>query len=124
MEELIQRVKKIGVGVQVNQEKLCILTFADDIVLMAENMEDMQKMLDEVGKFSKDRKLKFEVDKSKIMIVNREMKKDEVGKGELLGVALDFVDEYKYLGLMIDKTGLGKEKNGIRKKAEKNVWNN
>ena len=85
MEELIQRVKKIGVGVQVNQEKLCILTFADDIVLMAENMEDMQKMLDEVGKFSKDRKLKFEVDKSKIMIVNREMKKDEVKKGGLLG---------------------------------------
>ena len=87
-------------------------------------MEDMQKMLDEVGKFSKDIKLKFEVDKSKIMIVNREMKKDEVRKGELLGIALDFADEYKYLGLMIDKIGLGKEKNGIRKKAEKNVWNN
>ena len=117
MEELVQRVKKVGVGVPIDQDKLCILTFADDIVLMAETMEDMQKMLDEIGEFSSDIKLNFEVDKSKVMIINREMQNGE--KCELMGKALGMVDEYKYLGLTIDKTGLMKEKNGIRKKAEK-----
>ena len=29
MEELVQRVKKVGVGVPIDQDKLCILTFAD-----------------------------------------------------------------------------------------------
>ena len=119
MEELVQRVKEVGVGVQVNQEKLCILIFADDVVIMAENMEDLQKMLDVIGNFSKDMKLKFEIGKSKVLIINKKKKNDELEKGKLLGETLDFVDEIKYLGLVIDKTGLGKEKNAIRKKAEK-----
>ena len=119
IEELVQRVKEVGVGVKVNQENLCILTFADDIVLMAENMEDLQKLLDEVGNFSKDMRLKFETGKSKILIVNRNMDITEMNSGKLLGEPLEIVDEIKYLGLKLDKTGLGKEKNAIRKKAEK-----
>ena len=85
MEELIWRVKKVGVGVKINKEILCILTFADDVILIAESMEDLQKMLDEVGKFSEDMKLKFETGKSKIMIVNKKQDNGEERKGKLLG---------------------------------------
>ena len=79
----------------------------------------MQKLLNEVGNFSKDMKLKFGTDKSKIMIIKGKMDTNEKEKGNLLGEPLGVVDEIKYLGLKVDKTGLGKEKNTIRKKAEK-----
>ena len=119
MEELTQRVKKVGVGVKINQEKLCILVFADDVILLAESMGDLQKLLDEVEEFSRDIKLQFGIDKCKILPINMDVNEREANKGRLLGEELDFIEEYKYLGLIIDKTGLEKERNGRRKKAEK-----
>ena len=96
-----------------------MLNFADDIVIIAEKMEDLQQMLDEVGKFSEEIKLKFGTEKCKILVINEDINNIQENKGKLLGEELEFVEEYKYLGVNIDKNGLQKEKNGMRKKAEK-----
>ena len=58
MEELTQRIKKTGVGIRIGKEILNILLFADDVVLLNESWEDMQKLLEEVGKFSEDMEMK------------------------------------------------------------------
>ena len=62
MEELTQRIKKTGVGIKIGGDILSILLFADDVVLLTEAWEDMKKLLEEVGKFSEDREMKFGLD--------------------------------------------------------------
>ena len=71
MEELTQRIKNTGVEIKIGEEILNILLFADDVVLLlTESREDMQKLLEEVGKFSEDMDMNFGIDKCKVMTIN------------------------------------------------------
>ena len=71
MEELTQRIKNTGVGIKIGEEILNILLFADDVVLLTESWEDMQKLLEEVGKFSEDMEMKFGgIDRCKVVTIN------------------------------------------------------
>ena len=44
-------VKALGEGIDVGNEKVCILMYADDIVLLADNEIDLQLMLDNLSSF-------------------------------------------------------------------------
>ena len=85
-----------------------ILLFADDVVLLTESWEDMQKLLEEVGKFSEDMEMKFGIDKCKVMINGKEEENETKNPLQLLGKDIEKVDSYKYLGLEIDNKGLVK----------------
>jgi hypothetical protein len=39
-------INALNIGIDINNEKLAILLYADDVVLLAENEKDLQKMLD------------------------------------------------------------------------------
>jgi hypothetical protein len=58
--ELAVELKNLNLGVPIgcSLEKLQALLFADDIVLLADNLEDLQKMIDTVAKYS--RKWRFQ----------------------------------------------------------------
>ena len=115
MEELTQRIKKTGVGIRIGKEILNILLFADDVVLLTESWEDMQKLLEEVGKFSEDMEMKFGIDKCKVMTINGKEEENETkNQLQLLGKDIEKVDSYEYLGLEIDNKGLVKEINKLR----------
>ena len=110
MEEFTQRIKNKEIGIKIGNEILSLLLFADDVVVMAENKEELQELLDEAGNFSKDMQMNFGIDKCKIMIINRRQKEtDEIGC-TLMGRELEVVEEFKYLGIKISKNGLENEK--------------
>ena len=120
MEELTQRIKNTGVGLKLGKEILNILLFADDVVLLTESWEDMQKLLEEVGKLSEDMEMKFGIDKCKVMTINGKEEGNETNNQlQLLGKDTEKVDSYNYLGLEIDNKGLMKERNKLRKKKQK-----
>ena len=120
MEELTQRIRnKKNVGIKIGEERLNILLFADDVVLIAEDREGLQELLDEVSIFSVDMNMKFGVDKCKVMKINGKQNNMNCDKFNILGKELEIVDEIKYLGLIINKDGMENEKNRIRNKAEK-----
>ena len=48
-------------------------------------MGDLQKLLDEVGEFSCDIKLKFGIDKCKILAINMEVNDGDLNKGRQYG---------------------------------------
>ena len=50
-----------------NDERLSILKYADDIVLLAESAEDLQSMLNELSKWTKRWRLLVYIDKTKVM---------------------------------------------------------
>ena len=73
-------------GINIGEEKLSILLFADDAVLSTESWKDMQKLLEEVGKFSEDMEIEFGIDKSKVMTINEKEEGNETNKQlQLLG---------------------------------------
>ena len=43
---LIDDINALNIGIDIDNEKLAILLYADDVVLLAENEKDLQKMLD------------------------------------------------------------------------------
>ena len=119
LEELNQRIKNTGLGININNEILSVILFADDGVLVAENLEDLQVMLNEVERFSKDFNINFGASKCKVMIINeREGNGEERQEVKLYNTNLEVVKEYKYLGLNLENLGLSKEKNMLRIKAE------
>ncbi len=49
---LIKEIKASGIGVDVDMEKVVILVYPDDIVILAENKQDLQKLLDIIHRWS------------------------------------------------------------------------
>lgn len=44
--DLVAEIKSLHMGVRLDNDLLCILLYADDVALLAENEEDLQRMLD------------------------------------------------------------------------------
>ena len=74
------------------------MMYADDIVLMADNKEDLQGLLDICGKEGDRLGLKFSKEKSAVMIFNNNLR----GEHRIQEVTLEVVDKYKYLGVWIN----------------------
>ena len=118
-EELAVRVKEGNWGMRVGNEKLSLLMYADDIIIMSESSDELQCMLDVVNKYSIDFGVKFGLDKSQVMIINKDHM--DVDKNWKLGEnQLKNTDEYKYLGVSVNVKGCIKAKSEKIFKA--NQW--
>ncbi|KAL0902204.1 hypothetical protein ABMA27_000129 [Loxostege sticticalis] len=82
-----------GLGININGEYITHLRFADDIVVMAETLEDLGTMLDGLSRASQQVGLKMNMDKTKIMS-NVRVAPTPLKVGDS---ALEVVDEYVYL---------------------------
>ena len=69
-EELAVRLRRMNTGVRVGRDRICILLYADDVVVMSESAEEFQSILDVVDGYGKDFGVRFSSEKSKVMIVN------------------------------------------------------
>ncbi|KAA5586822.1 reverse transcriptase family protein, partial [Pseudomonas aeruginosa] len=83
-----------GLGININGEYITHLRFADDIVVMAESLEDLGRMLGDLSRVSQQVGLKMNMDKTKIMY-NVHVAPTIVTVGSS---TLEVVDEYIYLG--------------------------
>ncbi|XP_063877492.1 uncharacterized protein LOC135109778 [Scylla paramamosain] len=102
--------RRMNVGVSVGNDKVCVLLYADDVVVMSESADELQSLLDVVDGYGKDFGVRFSSEKSKVMIVNRSEDESNVvwrlGENELRQV-----QEYKYLGMWMSPSGCAKAKN-------------
>merc|ERR1711888_251428 len=79
------------------------LLFADDTALVAESEKELQKLVTEFGVVCERRKLKVNVAKSKVLVME-----DDVTHNvniTLDGAVLEEVSNFKYLGSVVDKSG-------------------
>ena len=76
------------------------LRYADDNVLLAENGEELQKLVDAV----KEGSLKFGLE-TKTMIIRRDVNEDSKVEIKVDGVILEQVESYQYLGQLITEDG-------------------
>ena len=86
-----------GFGINVNGEYITHLRFADDIVVMANSMEDLSTMLEGLNRVSQQVGLKMNMDKTKIMC-NAHVVPTPIS---VENSVLEVVDSYVYLGQVV-----------------------
>jgi hypothetical protein len=134
--DLVDEIRRCGVGVQVGEDKVGILLFADDIVLTAESKEDLQTLMDITFRYSQKWRFRFNLSKSAVVVfqhhnVGRRRRKSHKKDAQeekqshtewkLGGAQVAEADTYKYLGIEFDKSlHFSEFKQRITDKARKN----
>jgi len=98
--DLVSAINTLDKGIQLNDERISLLLYADDIVLLAENESDIQSMLNVVHEWCTKWSMQLNTSKTKIVhfrppSVARSSFQFMCGKN-----AIDVVADYKYLGLI------------------------
>ena len=101
--------------------KLFILLYADDTVLLAENANDLQNLLNIYSNYCEAWKLKLNTSKTKVLFFSRGRQRRR--SFHFNDVSLDTVNEYKYLGILFNRSGsFFKTKQDIAKQATKAMF--
>ena len=91
---LAENLKQIGKGIKWNDRQFKLLLFADDIVLMAQDEGDMQRMLDMAYECSQSMRFQFNAQKCKVMRSGKERTTWKMG-----GEVIQEVQSFTYLGV-------------------------
>ena len=103
-EGLAERIRESGLGVVIGGKVLGTLLYADDVILVAEEEDVLQRMLDITYKFGKDFSLMFNTDQKKcgVLLVGNTVAQRQFKLG---GEDICTIKKYNYLGVMFDKDG-------------------
>ena len=101
--------------------EICQLLFADDTALVADSEEKLQRLVTEFGRVCERRKLKVNVNKSKVMMCLRSVREVSLNI-ELNGEGLEKVECFQYLGSQISESGSMKEDVRHRVNEACKVW--
>src|SRR5277367_5522719 len=104
LEQIFRKLEWDSKGISINGEHLNHLRFADDIVLISNNGDEIEEMLNQLNKESCKLGMKMNMKKTKIMC----NKYATVRTVKIGNVEVEYVDEYVYLGQLVtmnsDKT--------------------
>ena len=100
---LIAELKASGIGVNIDDQTVCILAYADDLVLLAENERDLQRLLDILNEWCHKWRLSVNADKTKVMHFRQKNKCRSKRVFKINEACLETVSQYKYLGVLLDE---------------------
>ena len=99
--------------VKLGEAEIQGLFFADDIVLIAESKENLQKLLVILASFTKERKSEINPSKSKIIKKEKKGSKDNVwtlrkgrGTAQCYSLEISEANSYKYIGIELSNKRL------------------
>ena len=102
--DLVQELKKSGCGVDAGtDEKLCVLCYADDIVCIGEQEEDVQTMLNIIHKWCQTWSMSVNTKKTQIVHFRTASTPRTNYSFTLNASPISVVDRYKYLGLVVNE---------------------
>lgn len=94
-----EAVDEVQIGIKVNGKYINNIRYADDSVLMAESIEDLQNLLDRVNNASEEMGLTINTQKTKVMVIS---KTDENCHIYLNNTQLEQVHKFRYLGVALN----------------------
>ena len=101
--DLIKEVEQAGIGVKYLNDIINILVFADDVVVLAENPDDLQILLDIVSQWCSKWRLSTNNDKSAVVHFRKSRIQRCTKVFTLQNRALLTVPNYKYLGIILNE---------------------
>ena len=103
MEEAIREAQEIGLnGIKINGDEINMLRFADDIAIIAENQDDLQRSINAMDQALQEYNMNINKTKTKILVCGREKLNAVV---TMRGQKLEQVDSFTYLGSTITWDG-------------------
>ena len=99
LNHLVSKIKQKNLGVDIDERQLSILLYADDIALIAPDVDSLQLMLDKLHEWCSKWQLSINSDKTKIVHFrpsNVQLCNKQFSCGN---VTIEVTDRYKYLGL-------------------------
>ena len=103
LNDLARELNSLGLGIKLNDIHVCLLLYADDIVLISENEENLQKMLNFVNEWCEKWQLNVNIEKTKIMHFRKKRKAKTNFKFYIGRTDIEIVKSYKYLGIIFDE---------------------
>ena len=85
-------------GIKVNGTLINNIRFADDSVLIADNIEDLQNLLNKIGEHSKGMGLNINIAKTKFLIISRRLGQHQNARLTYNNQDVERVQKIKYLG--------------------------
>lgn len=104
LQTLLEELESSGVGVDIgHNERLSVPAYADDILLLAENESDLQKLSDIVHNWSKKWRMIVNLSKTKIVIFRGRRVTLPDCNITFGSEKVDVVGGYRYLGVFLDE---------------------
>ena len=98
LNDLATGIKDLNCGIEIDTGELSILQYADDIVLMAPSVKNLQKMLNFVAEWCQKWRMAINIDKTKVVHFRNKCVNRTMYKFSLVNSTLEPVSQYKYLG--------------------------
>jgi hypothetical protein len=118
----------VGRGIQFLDTNVRLLMYAVDVVLFADERDSLQFMINRLNSCCSNWNLELNLEKSKILILNKTGRLAKSEKWYFDGKPLEISNEYKYLGfLLTSRLSLSRHfevKTKNAKFAIKSIWKN
>ena len=96
--ELIDDIKRLNIGITIDNDKVCILLY--DVVFLTENENDLQKLLDTLNIWCNKNDMTVNLDKPNIVHFRTQPVPRTTFQFLFNGNKIDTVSHYNYLGLL------------------------
>jgi hypothetical protein len=112
-------------GIKISETvDVILLAYADDVVVLSKSIIDLKDKLATLEDYCKNKQLKINVNKTKIMIFKKRINKRLYQNFELDKNKIEIVNEFKYLGFTFYRTGSFKMEVDNRIAAANLAFNN
>ena len=101
--DLIEGLKAMNKGIKFDESVLCILTYADDVLLLAENENDMQDLLNFVYEWCKKWRLQINFSKTNAIHFRNRGKRCSDFELKLGNQSVAYTSVYRYLGVHLNE---------------------
>ena len=99
--DLVAQISSLGLGVDIDNERLAILMYADDVVILGESEEDLKRILDVLNQWCNENELFINPEKSKVVHFRPKSLSMSSKAFKIGDKPISSVSNYMYLGLML-----------------------
>ena len=101
MDDLILKLRRSGMGCHITDFFIACILYADDVCLLSPSRHSMQQLLDICSEYALSWCIKYNERKSKLMYFGKKFDSFTCASISLNDVSLEFVSEWKYLGVLL-----------------------
>ena len=103
IDDLVSELRELGVGIKIGDDIINSLLYADDIVLIAANEDDLQLLLKKLNSWCSKWRLEVNMLKTNVMHVRKAQAKRSDYSFLFEGRRVEYCERYKYLGITINE---------------------